>query len=121
MVVLRLKKFGRAHHPFFRLAAMDKRSPRDGVVIEELGWYEPQGKEGKQFHLKMERIQHWLSVGAQPSDTAVSLIRRAGGSVKDTVLSVRHAKGRTKADAIRAKKGLQPLRGPKPKAEEKKG
>jgi small subunit ribosomal protein S16 len=121
MVVLRLKKMGRAHHPFFRLAAMDKRAPRDGVVIEELGWYEPQGKEGKQFHLKMERIQHWLSVGAQPSDTAVSLIRRAGGSVKDTVLSVRHAKGRTKADAIRAKKGLEPLRGPKPAAEAKKG
>ena len=80
MVVLRLKKMGRAHHPFFRLAAMDKRAPRDGVVIEELGWYEPQGKEGKQFNLKMDRIQHWLSVGAQPSDTAVSLIRRAGGS-----------------------------------------
>jgi hypothetical protein len=49
----------------------------------------------------------------------VSLIRKAGGSVKDTVLSVKHAKGRTKADAIRAKKGLEPLRGPKPKVEKK--
>ena len=67
MVVLRLKKMGRAHHPFFRLAAMDKRAPRDGVVIEELGWYEPQGKDGKQMNLKMDRINHWLSVGAQPS------------------------------------------------------
>ncbi|NBQ13435.1 MAG: 30S ribosomal protein S16 [Proteobacteria bacterium] len=106
MVVLRLKKMGRAHHPFFRLSAMDKRAPRDGVVIEELGWYEPQGKEGKQINLKMDRIQHWLSVGAQPSDTAVSLIRKAGGAVSDKVLAVKHVKGRTKADACRAKKGL---------------
>jgi small subunit ribosomal protein S16 len=119
MVVLRLKKMGRAHHPFFRLSAMDKRAPRDGVVIEELGWYEPQGKEGKQMNRKMDRIQHWLSVGAQPSDTAVSLIRKAGGAISDKVLSVKHAKGRTKADACRAKKGLQPLRGPKPVAEKK--
>lgn len=119
MVVLRLKKMGRAHHPFFRLAAMDKRSPRDGVVIEELGWYEPQGKEGKQVCLKMDRIQHWLSVGAQPSETAVSLIRKAGGQVSDKALAVVHAKGRTKADAIRAKKGLPALRGPKPKVEKK--
>ena len=87
MVVLRLKKFGRAHHPFYRLAAMDKRAPRDGVVIEELGWYEPQGKEGKQINLKMDRIQHWLSVGAQPSDTAVSLIRKAGGAVLPSPVS----------------------------------
>jgi small subunit ribosomal protein S16 len=119
MVVLRLKKMGRAHHPFFRLSAMDKRAPRDGMVIEELGWYEPQGKDGKQIHLKMDRIQHWLSVGAQPSDTAVSLIRTAGGSVSDKVLSVVHAKGRAKADAIRAKKGLPMVRGPKPEPAKK--
>ena len=119
MVVLRLKKMGRAHHPFFRLAAMDKRAPRDGVVIEELGWYEPQGKEGKQINLKLERIQHWLSKGAQPSATAVSLIKKAGGTVSDKVLAVTHSKGREKADAIRAKKGLAPLRGPKPVAEKK--
>ena len=43
-------------------------SPRDGVVIEELGWYEPQGKDGKQMNLKMDRINHWLSVGAQPTN-----------------------------------------------------
>jgi small subunit ribosomal protein S16 len=110
---------GRAHHPFFRLSAMDKRAPRDGMVIEELGWYEPQGKDGKQIHLKMDRIQHWLSVGAQPSDTAVSLIRKAGGSVSDKVLSVVHAKGRAKADAIRAKKGLPMVRGPKPEPAKK--
>ncbi len=120
MVVLRLKKMGRTHHPFYRLSAMDSRSPRDGRVIEHLGWYEPQGKDGKQYNLKMDRLQHWLSVGAQPSPTVVTLITKAGGTVSDKVLCRVHAKGRQKADAIRAKKGLEPQRGPKPKAEEKK-
>ena len=117
MVVLRLKKMGRAHHPFFRLSAMDQRSPRDGRVIEQLGWYEPQGADGKQYKLNLERINYWLSVGAQPSPTAVTLITKAGGTVSDKVLSRVHAKGRVKTDSIRAKKGLAPQRGPKPPAE----
>ena len=41
MVVLRLKRLGRKHRPFYRLNAMDKRAPRDGRVIEELGWFDP--------------------------------------------------------------------------------
>ena len=76
MVVIRLKRMGRAHHPFFRLAAMDKRSPRDGVVIEELGWYEPQAKDGKQINLKLDRINHWISVGAQPSARVDKLVKQ---------------------------------------------
>ena len=78
MVVLRLKRLGRRHRPFFRLNAIDKRSPRDGRVIEELGWYDPIAPEDKQINLKVDRIDYWLSVGAQPSDTAKSLIKRAG-------------------------------------------
>ncbi len=77
MVVLRLKKMGRIHRPFYRLSAMDKRSPRDGAVIEALGWFDPLGPAGKQWDLKSERITHWLSVGAQPSETVVDLLKRA--------------------------------------------
>jgi small subunit ribosomal protein S16 len=76
MVVLRLKRLGRTHRPFFRLNAIDKRAPRDGRVIEELGWYDPIAAEDKQLNLKIERIDYWLSVGAQPSDTVKSLLRR---------------------------------------------
>jgi len=78
MVVLRFKRLGRIHSPFFRLCAMDHRSPRDGRAIEELGWYSPQGKDGKQVEFKAERIRYWLSVGAQPSETVRSLLRKAG-------------------------------------------
>ena len=79
MVVLRLKRMGRRHRPFYRVNAMDKRAPRDGRVIEELGWFDPvQIDETKQHSLKTDRIDYWLSVGAQPSDTVRSLLKRAG-------------------------------------------
>ncbi|MCD6365113.1 MAG: 30S ribosomal protein S16 [Planctomycetes bacterium] len=72
-----MKRFGRRNRSFFRLNAMDGRSPRDGRVIEELGWYDPNSKDpDKQLSLKMERIEYWLSVGAQPSDTVRQLIER---------------------------------------------
>lgn len=78
MVVLRLKRMGRRHRPFFRLNAMDQRSPRDGRVIEELGWFDPIAAEEKQLNLKNDRIDYWLSVGAQPSQTVKSLLKRVG-------------------------------------------
>ena len=78
-VRLRLKRFGRRHKSFFRLSAMDCRSPRDGRVIEELGWYDPNAKEPeKQVALNRERIEHWLRTGAQPSETVRDLLKRQG-------------------------------------------
>ena len=78
MVVLRLKRGGRTHRPFYRLNAMDKRAPRDGRVIEELGWYDPVAPEDKQLSIKVERVDYWLSVGAQPSKTVSGLLKRVG-------------------------------------------
>ncbi len=58
---------------------MDSRSPRDGRVIEELGWYDPNAKESdQQISLNRERIEHWISVGAQPSETVKDLLKRQG-------------------------------------------
>ncbi len=80
MVRLRLKRFGRTHGPFYRVNAIDKRAPRDGRVIEELGWYDPIAKNPeKELSLKLDRIDYWLSVGAQPSRTVANLIKKAGG------------------------------------------
>ena len=78
MVVLRLKRMGRRHRPFYRLNAMDKRAPRNGRVIEELGWFDPLVEEDKQLSFKADRIKYWLSVGAQPSRTVRTLLKRAG-------------------------------------------
>lgn len=78
-VRLRLKRFGRRHRPSYRVAAMDSRSPRDGRVIEELGFYDPLASDAtQQVSLKKDRIAYWLRVGAQPSDTVRNLLKREG-------------------------------------------
>ena len=69
---------------------MDKRSPRDGRVIENLGWYSPTAADGRQLQLNIERVQHWLSLGAQPSRTAATLIRKAGGTLPKSVVAKLH-------------------------------
>ena len=58
---------------------MDSRSPRDGRVIEELGWYDPNTKDpDKKLSLNRERIEYWLSKGAQPSEMVSDLLKRQG-------------------------------------------
>ena len=74
-----MKKLGRRHRPFFRVCAMDGRSPRDGKVIEELGYYDPMVREtDARAVLNGERIDYWLSVGAQPSENVRTLIKKYG-------------------------------------------
>lgn len=78
-VKIRLKKMGRTHRPFFRVCAMDSRSPRDGRVIEELGTYDPMVPEtDARAILNGERIAYWLGVGAQPSPKVGTLIKKYG-------------------------------------------
>ncbi len=78
-VKLRLKRMGRSNHSFFRLNAIDSRSPRDGRVIEQLGYYDPRNKDQtKQFVAKLDRCKHWLDVGAIPSGTVSSLLKKNG-------------------------------------------
>ena len=78
-VKLRLKRLGRKNAPFYRLNAIDSRSPRDGRVIEELGFYDPRNKDAaKQFVAKLDRCKHWLDVGAVPSETVSSLLKKSG-------------------------------------------
>jgi small subunit ribosomal protein S16 len=78
-VKLRFNRLGRSHHAFFRLNAVDSRSPRDGRVIEHLGFYDPVNKEpGKQFQADLERCKYWLDKGAVPSETVSSLLKKNG-------------------------------------------
>ena len=78
-VKIRLKRLGRRHRSFFRLAAVDSRAPRDGRVIEELGLYDPANRVSEQqVRLNGERIKYWLGVGAVPSDTVRDLLKRNG-------------------------------------------
>ncbi len=73
MVKIRLKKIGMRHQPSFRLVATDSRRSRDGEYLELLGQYNPRSKLLK---LDLERVNYWLSRGAQATDTARRLIKR---------------------------------------------
>ena len=78
-VRIRMKQFGRKHRPYYRICAMDIRRPRDGRVLEELGTYDPLVPEtDARAVLNGERIDYWLSVGAQPSDKVRVLIKKYG-------------------------------------------
>ena len=74
---IRLKRIGRRNRPFYRLIVIDSRKQRDGAAIEEVGWYNPID-DGQSYDLKGDRILHWLSQGAVPTNAAHKLMRRAG-------------------------------------------
>ena len=83
MVRIRLRRVGRKKAPTYRIVVADSKSPRDGKFIEIVGQYQP--RTGDQaLNLNTERVNHWLNVGAQPTDTVRSLLRKAG------VLKQRH-------------------------------
>ena len=78
-VRIRMKRMGRKHRPFYRICAVDGRAPRDGRVIEELGFHDPMVVEtDARTVLKGERVAYWLGVGAQPSDKVAVLIKKYG-------------------------------------------
>lgn len=77
MVRLRLQRYGRRNRPFYRLAAVDQRTRRDGSMIEQLGWVDPIEKDpAKASQFNVDRIKYWLGVGAQPSDTVMDFLAR---------------------------------------------
>lgn len=73
-VKIRLKRMGAKKNPFYRIVVADSRSPRDGRLIEELGYYNPMNKELK---LDNEKAADWVKKGAQPTDTARALLKKS--------------------------------------------
>lgn len=80
MVKIRLKRIGRRNRPCFRVVVTDIRNKRDGEVLETVGHYDPLKSEGN-MTLKKERVDYWLSVGAQPSDGMRPLLKKEGVAV----------------------------------------
>lgn len=76
-VKLRLKRMGSKKSPFYRIVAADSRSPRDGRIIESLGYYNPT-KNPAEVKIDAELAMKWLNNGAQPSDTVRNLLSKDG-------------------------------------------
>lgn len=88
-VVIRMKRTGRRNRPCYRISVADSRSPRDGIVLENLGLYDPIARDAEKQHtLKVERAQYWLSVGAKPSRTVHSIFKSHDVYVGDLALSI---------------------------------
>jgi small subunit ribosomal protein S16 len=77
-VSIRLRREGAKNRPYYKVVVADSRSPRDGKFIELIGTYDPK-KPDHNSTLKLDRIDHWISQGAQPSDTVRSLIKKNRG------------------------------------------
>lgn len=77
MIKLRLRRMGAKKRPSYRIVAADSKSPRDGRFIEAVGFYDPI-TDPATVRIDEERAKHWLSVGAQPTDTVRHLFVRAG-------------------------------------------
>ncbi len=81
---------GSKKRPSYRIVVADSKSPRDGRFIETIGFYDPLTKPST-VRINEERAQHWLSVGAQPTDTVRDMLRRAGLVGDDPVRLARAA------------------------------
>lgn len=87
MVKIRLARHGRKKSPFYQVVVADSRSPRNGRFIEKVGHYNPLSENHDECTLNMERINHWIGVGAKPSNRVASLIKQVSNSTKDAVAS----------------------------------
>ncbi len=103
---IRLKRFGKIRSPYYRIVVADSRTKRDGRVIEEIGKYHPT-EEPSLIEITSERAQHWLSVGAQPTEQVLALLKVTGDWQKfkglpgaEGTLRVKGGESTSAADAI---------------------
>jgi len=74
---IKLQRAGASRNPIYRLVVAEGRGRRDGRFVEKLGTYAPRAKSEEQMVFQLERVRHWESVGAKPTDTAAALIKKA--------------------------------------------
>ena len=103
-VKIRLKRMGKIRAPFYRVVVMDARAKRDGRAIEEIGKYHPT-EEPSLIDIDSDRAQHWLSVGAQPTEQVQALLKVTGDWAKftgegDPAGTLRHAPERADKKAL---------------------
>jgi len=103
-VKIRLKRMGRKNRPFYRVCVFDGRTRRDGQPVEELGSYDPRASTtAEKYNINRERAQYWLTVGAQPSETCASILRKLGVR-KDGLVDVEDRSDRERKPAAAAPK-----------------
>ena len=118
---IRLQRHGASHRPFYRLVVTEATARRDGRFVEVLGTYEPQAKRTTdELNLKVDRIDYWKSVGAKPTDTAASLIRKARrDAASEEAAPAAEVKAEAPAAEVKAEAPAAEVKAEAPAAEEK--
>lgn len=117
-VKIRLKRLGRTHRPYYRICIMDGRSPRDGKAIEEVGTYDPMIPDlDKSVTMNAERIDYWMSVGAQPTPKVGTLIKKYKGKVPATRIEKRKIPQYAERVSAEPRRSAEPEAAPAPAAE----
>lgn len=105
-VKIRLKRLGKIRQPYYRIVVVDGRKKRDGRVIEEVGKYHPT-EQPSLIEFNSERIQYWLSVGAQPTDRVLAQLKLTGEWAKfkgeenpEVTLKVKEEDGQTRDERV---------------------
>jgi small subunit ribosomal protein S16 len=123
-LVIRFRQHVKNNRRCFRLVVADRRSPRDGKYVETLGWYHPLGKKDHIFQIKEERIQYWISQGAQISEKAHHLVKKAAPQIiqelekKKTSLKKKKTKAQKPTISKEEKSAAKPKKTTKRKKEE---
>lgn len=106
---IRLARGGSKKRPFYRIVAADSRMPRDGRFIEKLGTYNPLLPKDSEDRVKMdiERVQHWLAQGAQPTDRISRMLEAAGVVAKKERANLKKAVPGKKAQERAAEKAAK--------------
>lgn len=87
VVKIRLHRFGKKKKPFYRIVVVDSRKRRDGEYIESIGFYNPVANEKEiLFQVNKERAEYWLNCGAWPTETVLSIFRKANISLPNFIL-----------------------------------
>lgn len=81
MVKIRLMRMGAKRNPHYRIVVVDARQKRDSAYLEQIGYYDPRETSETPVKVDAERAAHWLERGAQPSDTVVRILEKAGVDV----------------------------------------
>jgi small subunit ribosomal protein S16 len=108
MVVIRLARSGSKKSPFYHVVIADRRSRRDGRFIERIGYFNPVAQgESIRLELQKERIDHWIKLGAQPTDRVSSLVKEFAGAGNKKIKAsavIKSSKKKTKAASALAEK-----------------
>ncbi len=107
VVKIRLHRFGKKKKPFYRIVVVDSRKRRDGAYIESIGFYNPVANEKQElFRVNKERAEYWLNKGAWPTQTVLSLFKKATVTLPDFIVKEEERKRKAREEYLKKQQNV---------------